>query len=262
MELKKNYKFWFATGSQDLYGDECLSHVAKHAQIIVQNFNESGILPFEVVWKPTLIDSTSIRRTFEEANADEECAGVITWMHTFSPAKSWIAGLQAFKGDVNIAVLQGTIGSSAEIGRTKGFKEGIKDQKNFKIIASQTGEFTQAKGQEVMESFLKQNKDIDVVVAQNDNMAFGAIDALKAAGKTPGKDVTIISFDAIKAALKKVQSGEINAEFECNPLHGPRVAELAKKIMKGEKVDKIQYVDEQVFTKDNTTKEVINKRAY
>ena len=82
MELKKNYKFWFATGSQDLYGDECLSHVAKHAQIIVQNFNESGILPFEVVWKPTLIDSTSIRRTFEEANADEECAGVITWMHT------------------------------------------------------------------------------------------------------------------------------------------------------------------------------------
>ena len=140
------------------------------------------------------------------------------------------------KGDVNIAVLQGTIGSSAEIGRTKGFKEGIKDQKNFKIIASQTGEFTQAKGQEVMESFLKQNKDI--------------------------KDVTIISFDAIKAALKKVQSGEINAEFECNPLHGPRVAELAKKIMKGEKVDKIQYVDEQVFTKDNTTKEVINKRAY
>ena len=93
-------------------------------------------------------------------------------------------------------------------------------------------------------------------------MAFGAIDALKAAGKTPGKDVTIISFDAIKAALKKVQSGEINAEFECNPLHGPRVAELAKKIMKGEKVDNIQYVDEQVFTKDNTTKEVINKRAY
>ena len=144
----------------------------------------------------------------------------------------------------------------------KNTKEGIKDQKNFKIIASQTGEFTQAKGQEVMESFLKQNKDIDVVVAQNDNMAFGAIDALKAAGKTPGKDVTIISFDAIKAALKKVQSGEINAEFECNPLHGPRVAELAKKIMKGEKVDKIQYVDEQVFTKDNTTKEVINKRAY
>lgn len=165
------------------------------------------------------------------------------------------------KGDVNIAVLQGTIGSSAEIGRTKGFKEGIKDQKNFKIVASQTGEFTQAKGQEVMESFLKQYKDIDVVVAQNDNMAFGAIDALKAAGKTPGKDVTIISFDAVKAALKEVQNGQINAEFECNPLHGPRVAELAKKIMNGEDVPKITYVDEQIFTKDNVDK-FINEREY
>ena len=97
MELKKNYKFWFATGSQDLYGDECLSHVAKHAQIIVQNFNESGILPFEVVWKPTLITNELIRRTFNEANTDENCAGVITWMHTFSPAKSWILGLQEFR---------------------------------------------------------------------------------------------------------------------------------------------------------------------
>ena len=169
------------------------------------------------------------------------------------------------KGDVNIAVLQGTIGSSAEIGRTKGFKEGIKDQKNFKIIASQTGEFTQAKGQEVMQSFLKKyKKDINVVYCENDNEAFGAIDAIKAAGYEVGadKDMMVFSFDSTKEGLKKVQSGEITLNTECNPLHGPRVAELAKKIMKGEKVDKIQYVDEQVFTKDNTTKEVINKRAY
>ena len=163
---------------------------------------------------------------------------------------------------IHLVTLQGTSGSSAQIGRSDGFEKILKKHSDWVMLEKQSGDFTQAKGQEVMESFLKQNKDIDVVVAQNDNMAFGAIDALKAAGKTPGKDVTIISFDAIKAALKKVQSGEINAEFECNPLHGPRVAELAKKIMKGEKVDKIQYVDEQVFTKDNTTKEVINKRAY
>lgn len=178
-------------------------------------------------------------------------------------ACAWLKAYTEAKGmkEVNIVDIQGTIGASAQIGRTEALNEAVKSN-GWNLLAQQTGEFTQAKGQEVMESFLKQNKDIDVVVAQNDNMAFGAIDALKAAGKTPGKDVTIISFDAIKAALKKVQSGEINAEFECNPLHGPRVAELAKKIMKGEKVDKIQYVDEQVFTKDNTTKEVINKRAY
>ena len=93
----KNYQFWFCTGSQDLYGDECLTHVAEHAQKIVEALNASGNLPYEVVWKPTLITNELIRRTFNEANTDENCAGVITWMHTFSPAKSWILGLQEFR---------------------------------------------------------------------------------------------------------------------------------------------------------------------
>ena len=97
MKTTKNYRFWFATGSQDLYGDECLQKVAEHSQIIVNELNKSGILPYEVVWKPTLITNEVIRKTFNEANADEECAGVITWMHTFSPAKSWILGLQEYR---------------------------------------------------------------------------------------------------------------------------------------------------------------------
>ena len=84
----KNYKFWFCTGSQDL---------AEHAKIIVAKLNESGVLPYEVIWKPTLITNELIRKTFNEANMDEECAGVITWMHTFSPAKSWILGLQEYR---------------------------------------------------------------------------------------------------------------------------------------------------------------------
>ena len=83
MKTAKNYKFWFATGSQDLYGDECLQKVAEHSKIIVNELNKSGILPYEVVWKPTLITNEVIRKTFNDANADEECAGVITWMHTF-----------------------------------------------------------------------------------------------------------------------------------------------------------------------------------
>ena len=97
MSGSKNYKFWFTTGSQDLYGDACLENVAKHSRIIVEHLNKSGILPFEVIWKPTLITNELIRKTFNEANADEECAGVITWMHTFSPAKSWILGLQEYR---------------------------------------------------------------------------------------------------------------------------------------------------------------------
>ena len=97
MKTAKNYKFWFATGSQDLYGDECLQKVAEHSKIIVNELNKSGILPYEVVWKPTLITNEVIRKTFNDANADEECAGVITWMHTFSPEKSWILGLQEYR---------------------------------------------------------------------------------------------------------------------------------------------------------------------
>mgnify|MGYP000784944725 FL=1 len=97
MLKKKEYKFWFCTGSQDLYGDECLRKVAEHSKIIVEELNKSGVLPFEVVWKPTLITNELIRKTFNDANADENCAGVIAWMHTFSPAKSWILGLKEYR---------------------------------------------------------------------------------------------------------------------------------------------------------------------
>ncbi|RDU22619.1 L-arabinose isomerase [Anaerosacchariphilus polymeriproducens] len=97
MKTAKKYKFWFCTGSQDLYGDMCLRKVAEHAAKMVEGLNQSGVLPFEVILKPTLISQTSIRQTLNDANNDEECAGVITWMHTFSPAKMWIIGLQEYK---------------------------------------------------------------------------------------------------------------------------------------------------------------------
>ncbi len=97
MLKRKDYKFWFCTGSQDLYGDDVLQHVADHSKEIVDELNKSGVLPYEVVWKPVLITNALIRQTFNEANGDENCAGVITWMHTFSPAKSWILGLQEYR---------------------------------------------------------------------------------------------------------------------------------------------------------------------
>lgn len=75
MMTTKNYKFWFCTGSQDLYGDECLAHVAEHSHIIVEALNRSGVLLYEIVWKPTLITNELIRKTFNGANADEECGG-------------------------------------------------------------------------------------------------------------------------------------------------------------------------------------------
>ncbi len=96
MNLRK-YVFWFVTGSQDLYGEETLKQVAKDSKEIVESLNASRALPCELVWKPTLLTPEAIRRTLEQANADEECAGIICWMHTFSPAKMWIAGLSAYR---------------------------------------------------------------------------------------------------------------------------------------------------------------------
>ncbi len=93
----KNYEFWFLTGSQDLYGDECLHKVAEHSHKIVDALNASGKFPYPIVWRPTLIDSVSIREALASANASPDVAGCIVWMHTFSPAKMWIRGFSEYR---------------------------------------------------------------------------------------------------------------------------------------------------------------------
>ena len=126
------------------------------------------------------------------------------------------------------------------------------------MLVKQSGEFTQAKGQEVMESFLKSYDDIDVVICENDNEAFGAIDAIKAAGKTcgPEGDIIVVSFDSVKAAFESMIAGDLNATFECNPLHGPRVEAIIKQLENKETPEKKAYVDEEMFAHDDTVKSV------
>ena len=152
---------------------------------------------------------------------------------------------------LNIVVLEGTVGSTAALGRTKGFNDAMAaspDKDKFNILASQTGEFTRQKGQEVMESFLKSyGSKIDILVAQNDDMALGAVQAIEAAGLKPGKDITILSFDGVKGIFQAMIEGKTNCTVECNPLQGELLMETAKKVLAGEKVDKIVYVEEGVF---------------
>ncbi|MDR2896971.1 MAG: L-arabinose isomerase, partial [Propionibacteriaceae bacterium] len=87
-------KVWFLTGSQHLYGEETLAQVAANSTAIVAILNQAA-LAAEIVWQPVLTSKTAIRQVMLAANADDECLGVILWMHTFSPAKMWIAGLDA-----------------------------------------------------------------------------------------------------------------------------------------------------------------------
>ena len=166
------------------------------------------------------------------------------------------------KGPLRIVHLQGNIGSSAQAGRTEGLEAGLKANPDWKLVFQAPGDFVQAKGQELMEEVLAQGIDFNVIYAENDNMAYGVIDALKAHDIVPGKDVTIISFDAAHDALKLVLSGELNLDVECNPLHGPRVRSLIEQLERGETPEKFTYVDEVFFDATNLTEEIIGQRGY
>ncbi len=166
------------------------------------------------------------------------------------------------KGDVNIVELQGTVGSAPAIDRKKGFEEIIKADPKFKIIRSQTGDFTRAKGKEVMEAFLKaEGKKINVLYAHNDDMAIGAIQAIEEAGMKPGKDITIISIDAVKGAFEAMMAGKLNVTVECSPLLGPQLMAAVKDIKAGKPVPKRIVTEEGIFPMETAAQE-FPKRKY
>ena len=168
---------------------------------------------------------------------------------------------QGKSGPVNIVQLEGTTGSAPANDRKTGFESKIKADPKFKIIASQTGEFTRAKGKEVMEAFLKANKDIDVLYAHNDDMGLGAIEAIEAAGKKPGTDIKIITVDAVKDGMQALADGKINFIVECSPLLGPQLMELVKKVHAGEAVEQRVLTEETTFTQEQA-KTALPDRKY
>ncbi|WP_340022852.1 ABC transporter substrate-binding protein [Paenibacillus sp. FSL K6-1096] len=163
--------------------------------------------------------------------------------------------------DVNIVELQGTTGSAPANDRMAGFAEVIKGNPHLKIIASQTGDFTRAKGKEVMQAFLKANKDIDVLYAHNDDMALGAIQAIEAAGLKPGQDIKIISVDAVKDGMQAASEGKINFIVECNPLLGPQLMQVVQDIVDGKTVEPRIVTEETTFTSEQA-KEALPSREY
>ncbi len=163
-------------------------------------------------------------------------------------------------GDVNIVELQGTTGSAPAIDRKQGFEEVIKDKANLKVIASQTGDFTRAKGKEVMQAFLKAHADIDVLYAHNDDMALGAIQAIEAAGLVPGKDIIIISVDGVKDGFVAASEGKINFIVECNPLLGPQLMQAVNDVLAGKEIAKRIVTEEGVFTSEDAKRELPNRK--
>jgi len=164
-------------------------------------------------------------------------------------------------GKVNIVELQGTTGAAPAIDRKQGFEDVIASDSSMKIVASQTGDFTRDGGKKVMETFLNSEKGIDVVYAHNDDMGLGAIEAIEAAGMTPGKDIKIITVDAVKDGMQALADGKINFIVECNPLLGPQLMDLADKVVAGEKVPERVVTEETTFNQAQA-KEALPDRQY
>ena len=165
-------------------------------------------------------------------------------------------------GEAKIVELAGTIGSAPANDRYRGFREIIQDYPGMKIIASESGDFTRARGKEVMDGFLKQyGRTITALYAHNDDMALGAIQAIEEFGLRPGVDIKIVSIDASHGAFEAMIAGQLNATVECNPLLGPQFFALALKVVNGEPVPKRVPSIESIFFPENAA-QILPTRKY
>lgn len=174
-------------------------------------------------------------------------------------AAQWVADNLGTTDNKNIVILEGTTGSSAQLGRTAGFNEVIGTYGNFTVIASESGDFDKAKGKELMKKYLEEYDVIDVIVTQNDNMAYGVIEAIEESGRK-ASDYTIVSFDGEAAAFKEMIEGNIAVDIECNPLQGPTVEQLILKLLNGQSIDKEQFMEEGVYPASTAKAEVANRQ--
>jgi len=214
---------------------------------------DAGI-PVIIVDRRIKVSSDDLYSNWVGSNFRREGDIAVEWME-----ENLGAGRELF-----IVHLQGSMGSSAQIGRTEALNAGVERNSNWQVVARDSGDFTQAKGKEVMERILAQHPRIDVLYAENDNMAFGAMEAMDAAKRTYGLkgDTTIISFDATRAGLTATLQGKIHFNVECNPLHGPRVKEIIQRLKNGEHPEKYSYVDEAAFDARTFTQAELDAREY
>jgi len=207
-----------------------------------------------VILTDRAVDSTdtSLWRTFIGSDFVEEGRKAGQWL---------VEEYEGTTEPVRIVELQGTTGSAPANDRRDGFAEIISADPKFEVIASQTGNFTRAEGRQVMEAFLQAHSDIDVLYAHNDDMGLGAIEAIEAAGITPGEDIKIITVDAVRDGMQALADGKINFIVECSPLLGPQLMDLVQRVHAGEEVPARVVTEETTFTQEQAA-EVLPERQY
>ena len=183
-------------------------------------------------------------------------------------AVQWLEDLLENQGraqeTIRIVHIQGTMESSAQIGRTTALEQAIDRNPNWEIVAQECGDYTRAKAYEVMGDILKRTNDIDVVYCENDGEAMGAIDAMELAGLKCNVDggVIVISFDATKKGLEYCLQGRIALNVECNALQGPYVAKMIQRLQRGDMIERETYINEAWFDCFTITQEMIDLRGY
>ncbi|WP_422480176.1 ABC transporter substrate-binding protein [Pleomorphochaeta sp. DL1XJH-081] len=169
--------------------------------------------------------------------------------------------LEDTNGTANIVELQGTPGADPTIERKAGFEKVVNANPGLKIILSQTGDFNRTKGKEVMEAFLKaEGKNIDVVYAHNDDMAVGAIQAIKEYGLDPGKDILVYSIDGVRDGFQAMVDGDLNALVECTPLLGPQGFDALEAAWRGEEVSKWIKSEDGIFRMEEAAALIENRK--
>lgn len=221
---------------------------------VLQEAKDAGI-PVIIVDRMVDVSDDSLFTCWIGSNFELEAKKATEWLNQYVTVRGMAPQ------DIHIVNIQGTMGASAQIGRTKGLADAVKNY-GWNLMAEVTGEFTQAKGREVMEYLMNEYDNINVVYCENDNEAFGAIDAIEAAGKKvgcniAGGDILVMSFDGVgETAMLDALSDKITCITECNPLHGPRVRAIIETLEAGGIPDKLAYVDENIFSANDTVKKI------
>ena len=242
----------------------------------IRNFIEMGVdvIVFppvvETGWEAVLTECQEagipvilVDRGIDPSAGDELYTTMIASDHVWAGEQAAIVVSDLLGGAGKVVELEGTVGASAAVQRKQGFDEYIANNcSDIEIIDSQTGDFTRAMGKEVMESFLKTYDDIDAVFCHNDDMALGAIEAIKEAGLKPGEDIKIVGVDGVKGAFEAILAGEMNCTVECTPILAEQIFETAWKLKNGETVDKWIMSADGIYTTDEVTEEVVAGRAY
>jgi simple sugar transport system substrate-binding protein len=224
---------------------------------VLQEAKDAGI-PVIMIDRDVAVEDRHLRLTIMGSDFVEEGRKAANWLAGYLKEK----GLDDGTTQVNIVELQGTVGSAPAIERKQGFEEIMNaNHPNWKIVRSQTGNFTRSEGKAVMEAFLKAEKDIDVLYAHSDDMALGAIQAIEEAGLKPGQDIIIIGVDAVKGAFAEIMAGRMNVTVECSPLLGPQLVQAIHDLRDGYELPERIYTIEGLFDQTNAA-EAFPTRQY